>query len=320
MGNLQHLPTLSFAAVGDKGYYALSDLPSHFQVKTIFTYPQESSSFGVSEFLIMARRLNADLQVGRHPQFVEVSDHLVFAIGWQFLIKNPPPNLVVLHDSLLPSFRGFSPTVAALSAGSRKLGVTAFLPGTWIDDGTVLAHSAIDIPDGVIPTIGKAFQLLRPCYQEVISQVTSSFPALHGNKIEVDQGTFSLWLDEYDFLIDWNRPAQAVLAHIRSRSAPYSGATTFDLNDNFYKITEASLGPNLTFANPSAGKTIRGEGDSILVACSTGTVKLESLENEAGERIGLPRWRTRFSGIEASQLLMKRHLESKATNSKSTGH
>src|SRR6056297_1344349 len=52
------------------------------------------------------------------------SDYII-AIGWKWLIDIERWKVVVLHDSLLPLYRGFNPLVTALIEGDSKIGVTA---------------------------------------------------------------------------------------------------------------------------------------------------------------------------------------------------
>jgi methionyl-tRNA formyltransferase len=53
--------------------------------------------------------------------------------------------LVVFHDSLLPRYRGFLPTVTSLIAGDDLIGVTAFQPAEGLDTGPILAQAEFRI-------------------------------------------------------------------------------------------------------------------------------------------------------------------------------
>jgi len=44
-----------------------------------------------------------------------------FAIGWRWIIKNDS-KLIVFHDSLLPKYRGFAPSVNALVSNENRGG------------------------------------------------------------------------------------------------------------------------------------------------------------------------------------------------------
>src|SRR5437870_2531640 len=47
------------------------------------------------------------------------------AVSWRWLINESATTLIVLHDSLLPKYRGFAPLISALVNGDKEIGVTA---------------------------------------------------------------------------------------------------------------------------------------------------------------------------------------------------
>ncbi|GAL67611.1 formyltransferase family protein [Jejuia pallidilutea] len=56
------------------------------------------------------------------------------AVSWRWLIQLPEnKKLIVLHDSLLPKYRGFAPLVNALKNGEKYLGVTALFASNEYD-------------------------------------------------------------------------------------------------------------------------------------------------------------------------------------------
>ena len=74
---------------------------------------------------------------------------------------------IVLHDSLLPKYRGFSPLVNSLINGERELGVTAFIATTGYDEGPVLAQEKIMIDYPL--TILEAMEKITPLYYKIIT-------------------------------------------------------------------------------------------------------------------------------------------------------
>jgi methionyl-tRNA formyltransferase len=52
----------------------------------------------------------------------EICSDFNIAISWRWMLK--VSNLIVIHDSLLPKYRGFSPLVNMLINGEDTLGVT----------------------------------------------------------------------------------------------------------------------------------------------------------------------------------------------------
>ena len=69
-------------------------------------------------------------------------------VGWQFKLRDGLDRCIVLHDSLLPRDRGFSPTVTALLVGSGALGVSAIQPDEETDTGAIYGSRSIAVPPG----------------------------------------------------------------------------------------------------------------------------------------------------------------------------
>ena len=64
---------------------------------------------------------------------------MAIAAGWQRLIRDVPPDrLIVLHDSLLPRYRGFNPLVNAILNQDSFVGVTALRAEERYDSGGIL--------------------------------------------------------------------------------------------------------------------------------------------------------------------------------------
>ena len=113
-------------------------------IGSIVTYPQQDDRARSFERLRdLALRLSIDLLETRHP--VLQSENLTFLVGWQHLLVTATPSTVVFHDSLLPRYRGFAPTVTALIKGDREIGVTALSPAEALDAGPIIAQRALPI-------------------------------------------------------------------------------------------------------------------------------------------------------------------------------
>jgi len=116
-------------AVGLKGEVFLNGLLRRgVPVTRVFTYPQENDqSNGFEGITALCRSRSIPIVEERRPTAADIRDaNLVFLVGWQYLLPLVDPRLVVFHDSLLPRYRGFLPTVTSLIAGDDLIGVTAF--------------------------------------------------------------------------------------------------------------------------------------------------------------------------------------------------
>ena len=52
----------------------------------------------------------------------EVTTSYVIAISWRWILELPSCTVIILHDSLLPAYRGITPLVSALVDGESRVG------------------------------------------------------------------------------------------------------------------------------------------------------------------------------------------------------
>lgn len=291
--------------VGDKGFHFLSDICSWASVAHVVTYEQVTSSFTLDTFARLARDLGASFEVAKHPK-LDFAAHVdvVFVVGWQYLLKDPPPNLVVLHDSLLPNRRGFAPTVSALLSGDTNLGVSAVLPGTGVDDGPLLAQSSVRISS---PTkIAVAIESLRACYLSVARQICDAL-ASGGSLAALSQpqsealATYSQWRDEWDYLVDWSLSAEAVVRHIHAVGPPYSGAIAYSATGLKIVLEDAELGNDVTFVNRTPGKVYAVTPRYFDIVCGSGMLRITKWRSSVSWS---PKLRTRFMNLSVASLLL----------------
>lgn len=293
---------ISLLVTGDKGLNLLKDLPEQIHIFEVVNYEQRLSSATAEQFAHEASRRGADFISAKRPAVSDLRGQLIFAIGWQYMIPNPPENLVVVHDSLLPLFRGFSPTATALLVGAEKIGVSALRPTSDVDAGDILAHSAVSIDDPI--SISEAFELLRPCYVSAVTEVWGQYlqcSLLSGTPQNEGLATYSLWRDLYDFAIDWECSALEVQRHILASSAPYSGAVCSTFEGGLYKVESAKATEDINLAIRQPGKVWRRSPDSLHVICGEGSVEVPvplPLDTHSTPLSGL---RIRFAPLLATQ-------------------
>src|SRR5262249_32783377 len=114
----------------------------------VYSYRQEhdrSQGYEVLEKLCAQHGITMILL--RKPTRENFADaDLIFLVGWQYLLPFEDSRVVVFHDSLLPRYRGFAPTVAALVTGEDIVGVTAFNPDSGVDSGPIFAQASMRVP------------------------------------------------------------------------------------------------------------------------------------------------------------------------------
>ena len=154
---------------------------------------------------------------------------LLLVVGWRYLIsravyERPRRGSFVLHDSLLPRYRGFSPTVWAICNGEDHTGATLFTIADDVDSGTIIDQKRVEIgPEETIATV------VENVTQAYLSLLEHNLPNLlegtaAGQPQEESQRTYVPKRTEADNQIDWTWPTGRIHNLIRAVSAPYPGA------------------------------------------------------------------------------------------------
>ena len=66
-----------------------------------------------------------------------ISSQYAIVISWRWLINLNKTKIIILHDSLLPKYRGFNPLVSCLLNRETQIGVTAFYATRDFDAGPI---------------------------------------------------------------------------------------------------------------------------------------------------------------------------------------
>lgn len=216
-----------------------------------------------------------------------------FAIGWRWLIKDSR-NLVVFHDSILPQYRGFAPLVNSLINGERKLGVTALMAHENYDEGPILGQKSIDV---VYPiTIEEAIKVVEPLYSLLVNDIFSTIiegVELNGVEQSNKRATFSLWLDDKDYFIDWNWSAEKIRRFVDAVGYPFDGAKAL-VNGRTVRILEVNETSDVIIEHRERhiGKVIFSREYPVVV-CGEGLLSIVSIKDENCNPLSV-NFRTRF--------------------------
>ncbi|MEX0267939.1 methionyl-tRNA formyltransferase [Leptolyngbyaceae cyanobacterium UHCC 1019] len=226
---------------------------------------------------------------------VLASADLIFIAGWQYLISPIDKRYIVIHDSLLPKFRGFSPTVTALILGEKKIGVTALNPRSdSIDTGDIYEQSELQVEYPL--KIKDAYSLLSDLYVDVASRVLAKVEtgSLNATPQEASQATHSLWRDEEDYYINWDWSAEKIFRFVDAVGFPYDGAKAFYKHQIIY-IDQVSIGQNCQFEDRQPGKIWRINQGQPEVVCASGIIRILSARYEDGSPVIFDRLRIRLN-------------------------
>jgi len=233
----------------------------------------------------------------RTDDFTVNSEYSV-AISWRWLIKLPENNkLIVLHDSLLPKYRGFAPLVNALKNGEKYLGVTALFASEGYDSGDIISQQKIKITYPI--TIAQAILKVSVLYQQIVVDIIGEIKKnviIKATPQDERKVSYSLWLDEHDYKIDWTKEASYIERFVNATGYPYKGAET-KLKEQEITVTSVKQIQDVHIENRDVGKTIFLKDGKPVVVCGKGLLLIqEAIYNKTKKSIfPLKSFRNRFS-------------------------
>jgi methionyl-tRNA formyltransferase len=191
------------------------------------------------------------------------------AAGWRWMLD--VPKLVVLHDSLLPRYRGFSPLITALVNGEPEVGVTAFLAEAEPDTGPIVAQRSIPVsyPARMREVLDRLVLVYGDLAAEVLEGDLRSTPQDHA------RATYSLWRDEHDYRIDWSMDDRRICRLINAASDPFPGAWT-TANGETVRVLKAEVVSDRRIEDRTPGKIAYLDESAPVVVCGTGLVRATS--------------------------------------------
>ena len=232
----------------------------------------------------------------RKDAFTVDTDYMI-AISWRWLISQDRARLIVMHDSLLPRYRGFAPLVNCLVNGEPEIGVTALFASDEYDRGDIIAQRSIPVTYPI--KISEAIHRVSFCYKWLIEEVgknITSGQVIRAEKQDETQASYSLWLDDNDYMINWNRDAAFIKRFIDAVGFPYSGASAL-MGDKKVRVLEAMVLDDLKVENRSPGKIIFVQDGKPVVVCGKGLLKIISMTDDTStqEILPLKRFRVKFT-------------------------
>ena len=208
---------------------------------------------------------------------------LVFMVSWRYLVPSAfytqaRLGSFVFHDSLLPAYRGFSPTVWAIINGEDHTGVSLFHASEAYDTGDIIAQQRVPIaPD---ETIADVLEHVTQAYLDVL---TRSFPRLRqGDVLAQPQdhslATYTLKWTPADAQLNWAWSTERIYNLIRATTAPYSGAFTTFEGDKFIIWRASRIVHPRRYAVQLPGRVVGWDNDGVEVLTGDGMLRIESVQ------------------------------------------
>lgn len=157
---------------------------------------------------------------------------IVFAISWRFLIPTkcfsiPTHGIFILHDSLLPRYRGASPTNWVIINGEKETGLSLQYISAGVDEGDLVDQIRVPLsPKETAETLNDKFLCLYP---EIILKNVDLILSGQNKRTPQDakKATFGCRRSPEDGKLDFHQDTQSLDQLIRGTTYPYPGAFCF---------------------------------------------------------------------------------------------
>jgi len=214
---------------------------------------------------------------------------LLFAVGWRYLIpaavyRRARLGAFVFHDSLLPEYRGFSPTVWAIVNGEDHTGVTLFEIAEEVDAGDIVDQERVPIgpDDAIAVVVERVTQTYLNLLERNLDKLVGGTAPRH--RQDHSRATYTCKRLPEDNQIDWAASSESVYNLIRAVSAPYPGAYTY-LSGQKVRVWSARRLPHARrHIGRIPGRVVevrRGEGTVVLTG--DGSLFLTEVQIEGGK-------------------------------------
>jgi len=232
-----------------------------------------------------------------------LKNFVLIAIGWKWIVDHP--EVYIIHDSILPKYRGFAPLVNMLINGEKEIGASLIKGTKDFDRGEIILQKSITIeyPIKVNDAIEKIASIYVDLSNFLIDSIISN-KEIRGMPQNEKLASYSVWRDEYDYFINWSWSSGKIIRFIDAVSFPYKGAASYINGNKMVRILSAEKYPDLTIESSEdhIGKILFFDRGCPVVICGSGLIKITSiLDDETREPLTIKRLKTRFTNYKFGQ-------------------
>ena len=215
---------LAVAATAPFGAAILEGLAARHDIEFLITRPDRRQGRGRKKAAPpakeTAKRLGIPVEQPERLTVFPGESRVVVVAAYGVLIPDKLLNerlWLNVHPSLLPRWRGAAPVERAIMAGDRETGITIHKTTSDLDAGPIAAQRRVPIgpEDDAGIVFERAASLAVPLLEEVFAEPTF-VP-------QPDGATYAEKISAPDREIDWSRPAEEIVNHVRALS-PHIGA------------------------------------------------------------------------------------------------
>ena len=221
------------------------------------------------------------------------------AISWKYLIPLTVNEtlihpLIVFHDSLLPKYRGFTPTATAVLCGDDTVGVTALFATEEVDRGSIVLQRSMHVPENMYmkEIVDRQADLYAGMLSDLLDGMNGgALPSVPQNEAEA---TYSIWRDPSDCEILWSDSARRIHDAVRALGDPYLGAYTYYGGERIIVRRSEIPEEDLPFAIRQPGKIWSIRDNIPTVICGSGMLRILEAVREDGSPVLFSKLRCRL--------------------------
>ncbi|GAB7021531.1 methionyl-tRNA formyltransferase [Salidesulfovibrio brasiliensis] len=229
-------------------------------------------------------RTTAEVKPSGYEAFLrDIDADAVVVVSWRYLIPEscfgvPTHGIYVLHDSLLPKYRGFAPTNWVIINGEAETGVTLMHIAMVVDAGDVVDQRRVDIlPEDNAASLGARLTDLYPrmVVDNLKAMLSGTCPRIPQDHT---QATYACKRTPEDGRLDFTRGAGEIVRLVRGLTYPYPGAFCEYEGERIiiWKAEVADEVPEYVGRVP--GRVIGFEPDGcVLVLAGEGAVRIRAV-------------------------------------------
>jgi methionyl-tRNA formyltransferase len=206
-------------------------------------------------------------------------DGTVVVCAFGALIREPllsEHEILNVHPSLLPRWRGAAPIERAIMAGDERTGVCIMRLTAGLDSGPVALTAGLSIDPG--DTYGTLSPRLQELGGELLARALTE-PVEFVEQSE-DGVTYAEKITAEDRLLDPAR-TPAELERLVRALHPHIGARAALADGSMIGVQEAALSPGTAAGEPG----LRAEQGRLLLGCSGGTLELLTVQPPGGRQM-----------------------------------
>ena len=243
-----------FAGTPEIAVLSLETLASEFEICGVLTNPDRSKGRKgkIGPTPVKAKALELGLDV-LQPEKIdtdfcntvrELSPDILVTFAYGKIFKDNflslfKKEVLNIHPSLLPEYRGASPISAAILSGQNETGITVQRMALKMDSGDIIKQ--IKFPLNGCETTESltcfAAEKSASLIKEVIDLIINSNYEVFSQ--DDSKATYCKMIDKKEGIIDWSLPAAVIERQIRGYY-PWPGSFTY-YNDKLLVITESMI-------------------------------------------------------------------------------